>query len=194
LAEHTTDRRLGRLLCALLLAVTLGGCDWIDEHMDYQLPGWNKGYAPKQPIPYSHRLHAGELKIECQYCHHGAEKARHAGIPSVNVCMNCHKMVKTDSPHIKKIHAAYESGKSIEWVKIHNVPDFVHFDHSRHVNRGVACQTCHGAIETMEVVAQANTLSMGWCVNCHRKYKDDPPEHLKDKNLNPSIDCSACHY
>ena len=173
-----------------VLAVLSTGCDQVPN----QIPSYHKGYAPVQPINYSHRLHAGELGIECKYCHFGAEKSKHAGIPPVNVCMNCHKLVKPNSPEIKKIHEAYNSGKSIEWVRIHKLPDFVAFDHSRHVNRGVACQTCHGKIQEMEVVKQANTLAMGWCVNCHRDYKDNPPPHLKDKKLNPSIDCGSCHH
>ena len=184
-------RPRARLLiaCGVLLLAGVG-C----YRVDAQLPGYHKGYQPVQPINYSHKLHAGDLGIDCKYCHFGAEKSKHAGIPPVNVCMNCHKLVKTDSPEIKKIHEAYNSGKSIEWIRIHKLPDFVVFDHSRHVNRGVACQTCHGKVQNMEIVKQENTLAMGWCVNCHRDYKANPPAHLKDKNLNPTIDCSGCHH
>ncbi len=173
-------------ICSLLAT----GCDQIDA----QLPEYNKGYQPVQPIAYSHRLHAGDLGIECKYCHFGAEQGKHAGVPPVNVCMNCHKLVKPDSPEIKKIHEAYKSGASIEWVRIHKLPDYVSFDHSRHVNRGVACQTCHGPIQEMEVVKQQNTLAMGWCVNCHRDYTANPPAHLAHKKINASLDCSGCHH
>ena len=179
-----------RLALVTLAAGALGGCDQIDA----QIPSYHKGYQPVQPIKYSHKLHAGDLGIECKYCHFGAEKSRHAGVPPVNVCMNCHKMIKPNSPEIKKIHEAFESGKSIEWIRIHKLPDFVAFDHSRHVNRGVACQTCHGPIQEMEIVKQQNTLAMGWCVNCHRDYTANPPDHLKDKNINATLDCSGCHH
>lgn len=173
-----------------LAALALSGCDQVDP----QIPSYHKGYQPTQPIAYSHKLHAGDLGIDCKYCHFGAEKSKHAGVPPVNVCLNCHKMVKPDSPEIKKIHEAYNSGKSIEWIRIHKLPDFVAFDHSRHVNRGVACQTCHGNIQEMEVVKQENTLAMGWCVNCHREYTRHPPAHMADKNINATLDCSGCHH
>lgn len=184
-------RRLALLLApALLIALQMAGCDSIDR----QIPSYHKGYEPTQPINYSHRLHAGELGIDCKYCHFGAEKGRHAGIPPVNVCMNCHKVVKTNSPEIKKIKKAYDSGESIKWVRIHKLPDFVAFDHSRHVNRGVDCKTCHGPIHEMDVVRQYNTLAMGWCLNCHREYTRNPPPHLKDKNINAKLDCASCHH
>lgn len=174
----------------LMVSCTFLGCDGIPR----QAPGYQKGYEPAQPVAYSHRLHAGELGIDCKYCHFGAEKSRHAGIPPINVCMNCHKTVKTSSPEIQKIAKAAETGESIQWIRIHKLPDFVYFDHSRHVNRGVKCQTCHGPVEEMEVVRQHSTLSMGWCVNCHRDYTRNPPEHLKDKNINAKLDCANCHY
>lgn len=178
---------------ASLLALTGAlavGCDQADP----QFPEYHKGYQPTQPIAYSHKLHAGDLKIDCKYCHFGAEQGKHAGVPPVNVCMNCHKLIKAKSPEIVKIHEAAKSGRSIEWIRIHKLPDYVSFDHSRHVNRGVACQTCHGPIEEMEVVKQWNTLAMGWCINCHRDYTAAPPDHMKDKNINASLDCSGCHH
>ena len=145
--------------------------------------GYNNGYQPVQPIPYDHSLHAGKLKIECQYCHSNASYAKHSSVPSLNVCMNCHNQIKTQSPLIKEVAEHYNSGKSIQWVKIHMLPDFVHFNHQRHVQKGVACQTCHGPIEEMKEVYQYSDLSMGWCINCHRK-----PEH------NAPVQCSTCHY
>ncbi len=186
MTQSTFTRSALLLLCLSMLAA----CDATER----QLPSYQKGYEPAQPINYSHRLHAGELGIDCKYCHFGAEKSRHAGIPPVNVCMNCHKTVKVNSPEIKKIKKAYDSGESIKWIRIHKLPDFVYFDHSRHVNRGVDCKTCHGPIHEMDVVRQYNTLAMGWCVNCHREYTRNPPPHMQGKNINAKLDCASCHY
>jgi hypothetical protein len=145
--------------------------------------GYNKGYAPEQPIPYDHSLHAGQLKINCQYCHNQVERANHSIIPALSTCMNCHLTVKTDSPYVKKMREAYDAGKSIEWVKVHMLPEHVKFSHQAHVNKGVNCQTCHGQIETMKVVEQFSDLSMGWCVNCHRQPENNAP-----------LNCSTCHH
>lgn len=145
--------------------------------------GYNNGYAPTQPIPYDHSLHAGQYQIPCLYCHSNAERSRHATVPALNVCMNCHMTVKPDSPYIQKIRDAYNEGKSIPWVRVHMLPDFVHFNHKRHVAKGVACQTCHGPIQTMKEVKQFSDLSMGWCVNCHRKPENKAP-----------LNCTTCHH
>jgi len=128
----------------------------------------NQGFAPEQPIPFSHKIHAGVNKIDCKYCHNAADKSRHATIPSVSTCMNCHRVVKTDSPYIQKITKAFHEGKPIEWVRVHELPDFVYFSHKRHVAMGVSCETCHGDVKTMDRVYQAAPLTMGWCMECHR--------------------------
>jgi mono/diheme cytochrome c family protein len=153
--------------------------------------GVQKGYSPKQPIAYSHKLHAGDLKIDCKYCHVGVEESKSATIPSMNICMNCHKGVQKRSddqadyaisPEIQKIYTAldYHPDKSgaeqwgdnahpIRWIRIHNLPDHAYFNHSQHVKVGkLQCQTCHGPVEKMEVVQQWSTLQMGWCINCHK--------------------------
>jgi len=154
--------------------------------------GGNKGYAPEQPIKYSHKLHAGELKIPCLYCHYAAEQGRHAGIPPSEVCLNCHKIVKPDSPEIKKIHASVESGKPIEWVKVHYYPDFAYFNHSQHVKVGkISCQECHGPVEKMTVLHQEKSLRMGWCLDCHRSKGIAPPEDHKSA---AGGDCVRCHH
>ena len=193
--------RLFHFLPALALLTVLGGLSGC-EYTDVTVPTYQKGYKPVQPISFSHKLHAGDLQMECQYCHFGAAESRNGSIPPVNVCMNCHKTVKTDSPQIKKIADAFEKGTSIPWVKVHNLPDFVSFNHSRHVGRGVACQTCHGPVQEMAEVYQFSSLAMGWCVNCHRQYSEKdsaqfgqtPPEQFKDLHLKPSTDCAACHH
>lgn len=145
--------------------------------------GYNNGYAPEQPIPYDHSLHAGKYQINCQYCHTNVERSRHATVPSLNICMNCHINVATDKPDIMRLRAAYDAGESIPWVRVHMLPDFVKFNHKRHMAKGVQCQTCHGPVEQMQTLYQSSDLSMGWCIDCHRK-----PEH------NAPISCDTCHY
>lgn len=142
--------------------------------------GDNRGYAPDQPIPFSHKKHAGDLKIDCQYCHASVDKSRHATIPSMNVCMNCHSVVKPDSPYIKKMKALIEQGDSFEWTKVHDMPDFVFFNHKRHIAKGIACETCHGDVRRMKKIEQVKQLTMGFCVECHRK------------NAAPTS-CDTCH-
>jgi heme/copper-type cytochrome/quinol oxidase subunit 2 len=228
--------------------------------------GRQQTYAPEQPIKYSHELHAGKYQIDCQYCHSGASQSKHSNIPSINVCMNCHKNIQQGPQHgrkeIAKIYSAiaynpnngtyfaddasmdeveaeliaylkqdYEAGvdqteldealdaalamynKPVEWVRIHNLPDHVYFNHAQHVNAGkVECQTCHGNIQEMEVVAQHAPLSMGWCINCHRetevdmgnnyyqvyeKYHEDLKSGAMDKVTVEDIggtECQKCHY
>jgi hypothetical protein len=179
----------------------------------FHLPGNHQGYEPVQPVAYSHRLHAGELQIQCQYCHFGADKSRHAGIPPVSVCMNCHKFVTAPlgavraedelaakegrsprpvvSAELRKLVDAAENGRPIAWTRVHSLPDFVYFDHRAHVNAGVGCQQCHGPVESMERVRQVSDLSMGWCVNCHR---DANRTGVGGRRVNASINCSTCHY
>lgn len=197
--------------------------------------GRQQGYAPEQPIKFSHEVHAGINMIDCKYCHSGAEKGKAAVIPSINVCMNCHYNIQEMSPgtagyppeeytpEIKKIYefAGFDpenlvynkEAKPVEWIKIHNLPDHVYFNHSQHVNvAGLECQTCHGKIQEMKVVEQVENLSMGWCINCHREtevkfsnafYSDY--RELQEKMQNGEIDmvhasdigateCQKCHY
>ncbi len=147
----------------------------------------NVGFKPEQPIPFSHKLHAGDRKIPCEYCHSSARRSFSSGVPSGNTCMGCHKIIKTDSPHIKKITAAYNNNEPMEWVKVHDLPDFVRFPHKRHVQgkdqggAGLACQECHGKVQEMDVVEQGAPLQMGWCIGCHKDRK-------------APIDCLTCHY
>ena len=205
--------------------------------------GIDQGYAPVQPIHYSHKIHAGDNKIECTYCHSSARVSKHSGIPSLNVCMNCHKSIYeyTGNPEgpsaedlangytnefytgeIKKLYKAVGwdeenqryTGESypVEWVRIHNLPDFVYFNHSQHYSvAGVECQTCHGPVEEMEVMYQYAPLTMGWCINCHREtnvqltsnpYYEKIHEELSKKygvdELTAAqmggLECGKCHY
>ena len=158
---------------------------------------YNTGYEPDQPIPFSHKLHAGQYGIDCRYCHAGVETLRHSPVPSVNVCMNCHLTVKTDSPWIQQLTKAYTEGRPIAWEKAHLLPDFVRFSHFHHIQAGKQCQTCHGPVEEMDRVSQYKSLSMGWCVNCHRR---SPEEGKTLKELKSGghqqapVNCSTCHY
>jgi hypothetical protein len=150
-----------------------------------------RGYQPGQPIPYSHKLHAGVLKIPCLYCHSGALNSREAGIPAVEKCMNCHRVTKTDSPHIQKLAAIFASGAPLQWQRVHALPDYVYFDHRPHVNAGILCQTCHGEVQTMDVVYQNMSLRMGSCLGCHRDPHDALPA---DSKIQRGPDhCNACH-
>lgn len=143
------------------------------------------GYTPVQPIPYSHKLHAGEMQFDCRYCHSNVEKSAHAGVPSTQVCMNCHSQVKKDSPKLEALRQSWADGKDggpVHWLRIHKTPDYAYFNHSAHVGVGlganraaIGCESCHGRIDTMEVVGQQQPLSMSWCLDCH----NDPARFLR---------------
>jgi hypothetical protein len=136
------------------------------------------GYAPEQPIPYSHRLHAGELGIDCRYCHANIERSQEAMIPPTQACMGCHAIVKKDSPKLAALRGSWAGGGPVEWVRVHRLADYVYFDHSVHLARGVGCVSCHGRIDQMDVVRQDKPLNMGWCLDCHR----DPNKNLRPKD------------
>ncbi|MBC8042806.1 MAG: cytochrome c3 family protein [Rhizobacter sp.] len=142
------------------------------------------GYRPDQPVQYSHKLHAGDMGMDCRYCHSQVEKSSVANVPATQTCMNCHKIVAAKSEKLLAVRESYETGKPIEWVRVHKVPDFAYFNHSAHVNVGVGCSSCHGNIAQMEVVAQAQPLSMGWCLDCHR----NPDMALRPKDKVTAMD------
>jgi len=150
--------------------------------------GPREGYSPEQPIAYSHELHAGELKMDCRYCHFEADYGRHAGVPSTAICMNCHSGVGQDKDGVIKLTKYWDEKRSIAWVKVYDLPDFVYFDHSRHLTKGFECEICHAYVEEMEQVTTVHDFNMGWCVDCHRN-----PEHPDDPTLQGSTDCTICH-
>lgn len=180
--------------------------------------GRQENYEPDQPIKFSHVVHVADNQIDCQYCHTTVTTSKHAGIPDVNICWNCHSLVREGSHsgkhQINKVVEAWESGTSIQWIRVHNLQDHVFFSHAQHVELGeIECQTCHGAIEEMDRVRQVSDLSMGWCVNCHRdtevQFFDNEfytqYEELQKKMKSGEIDrvtaeltggteCSKCHY
>lgn len=167
------------------------------------------GYAPEQPVAYSHALHAGQLGLDCRYCHANVERAAHAMVPATQTCMGCHALVKTDSAKLAPVRASWETGESVEWVKVHMLPDHTFFNHSAHLAAGVGCSTCHGRVDKMEVVRIEEPIAMQWCLGCHR----DPTPNLRpvdqitnmewtpEKNppgwkppaVNPPTQCSGCH-
>ncbi|WP_338864411.1 cytochrome c3 family protein [Myxococcus stipitatus] len=192
-----------------IAALGLGGCNGPVNNQ--------QGHMPAQPVAFSHAVHAGQYELDCQYCHVGAESSRHAGVPSTSVCMNCHSQVKKDSPEVQKVIAAVAAKASIEWVRVHRLPDHAYFNHASHVTAGLACQTCHGKVEEMVRVEQVAPMTMGWCLDCHRKtlaqgqtapLSSSPragellaltsgsplPEPSKTpRTLRPPSDCSSCH-
>lgn len=172
------------------------------------------GYRPDQPVEYSHKLHAGDLGIDCRYCHTSVETSAVANVPPTRTCMNCHTLVKPDSEKLTKIRESWQTGKPMEWVRVHKIGEYAYFNHSIHIDRGVSCISCHGNIAEMEKVTQNQPLSMGWCLDCHRNpapnlrpvnqvtnmYWEKPEDQIeyalkiiKEKNINPPTDCSGCH-
>ena len=194
----------------------------------------NVGYQPEQPVPFSHAIHAGQLKLDCRYCHNTVFDAAHAAVPPTATCINCHSpandqgisalaAVHSESPKLKPIHESWFEGRSVGWKRIHNLPEYVYFNHAAHVNSGVSCKTCHGRIDQMEEVYQSEQLSMAWCIDCHR----NPEPHLRpieyvtkldweptgedgqelteeqrleygtklkdEKRINPQVHCAVCH-
>ncbi|MBI2877192.1 MAG: cytochrome c3 family protein [Candidatus Tectomicrobia bacterium] len=136
--------------------------------------------APIQPIAFSHKTHAGTYGIPCLYCHVYARRSTVAGVPSVQACFNCHKVIGLDQPEVLKVLNHWNKKEPIPWIKVHDLPDFVYFSHKRHVLKGVVCQTCHGTVQRMERVRRVSSLEMGWCVDCHIE-------------RGASRDCPVCH-
>ncbi|MCS6796539.1 MAG: c-type cytochrome [Raineya sp.] len=205
---------IGTVAGIIFLVIAKAG---IDKVMDI---GMQIGYAPTQPIPFSHKLHVGKYEIACQYCHTTVMKSKSAGIPSANICMNCHNAIKTGSPNMQKIYTYIENNQPIPWVRVHNLPDLAYFNHAQHTVAGqIACEQCHGEVKEMEVIQQRAPLTMGWCIDCHRQTLVSYT--VKDANgkdvLNPyyekllafhkskgktkfkvedigGLECSKCHY
>lgn len=203
--------------------VLVVGTGAILAESEVRLPGDHKHYEPDQPIAFSHRVHAGELQMDCRACHYAAEDGRHAGVPNAELCMGCHKHVTSTldarqtedlaaeqegreprrvvSPELRKLYDALAldedlqpipgaEPRPIEWVRVHELPDHAYFDHRVHVSHGLACQQCHGPVQSMERIRQHSDLSMGWCIQCHRESKP----RLEPEAQHVSTDCARCHY
>lgn len=204
-------------LCFALATFAAGVSSW-------RRPDIEQGYTPAQPIDFSHRLHAGELQLDCRFCHSAAATSRHAGIPASDVCMQCHRIVTSSydalqeesrqaeaegrkpqqviSAELRKLYDSRglddrlqlkpdATPTSIRWTRVHDLPDFVCFNHSAHLSAGIICQHCHGPVESMQRVRQIESLSMGWCVNCHR---DATERGVNGQAVNASVNCTVCHH
>jgi hypothetical protein len=149
-----------------------------------------EGAAREQPIPFSHLHHAGELGIDCRYCHTAVERTAYAGVPPTKTCMNCHAQIWVDSPMLEPVRASFRTDRSIQWTKVYDLPDFVYFNHSIHVQKGIGCVSCHGRIDRMNLTWQATSLQMEWCLDCHRHPEQylRPREHVFDMNWQPPSD------
>ncbi|WXH31039.1 hypothetical protein WA016_05014 [Myxococcus stipitatus] len=180
---------MSRLSAAALLAVPAIG---IGGLMAYVRSPYVTGQQMpiEQPIEFDHRHHAGDEKIDCQYCHFSVDKSPSAGIPSTTVCMSCHAQVWNKSPYLTEVRKAFFADAPIQWVRVHNLPDFVYFNHSIHVNKGVGCASCHGRVDQMAAVEQFAPLTMAWCLECHRNPEPHlrPPEFITSMTWTPPKD------
>jgi len=169
--------------------------------------------ARNQPVPFSHKHHNGQLGIDCRYCHTSVETSAFAGIPPTQTCMNCHSQIWPDAPMLEPVRASYRTGQSLEWTRVHDLPDFVYFNHSIHIAKGIGCASCHGNVATMNLTWSVAPLTMGWCLDCHRNpaanvrprervfdpawtpvnQKELGPRLVEEYKVHPRQDCSTCH-
>lgn len=191
-----------------LPAVVFGAWYWFSPKFT------DVGYQPKQPVAFSHALHAGSLGLDCRYCHSTVERSAYAAVPPTATCMNCHALVKQDSPLIEPVRKSFDTDEPIPWKRVHMLPDYAFFNHSVHLSAGVGCVTCHGRIDQMPVVTQDQPLSMSWCLDCHRNPEpslrpvdevtnmtwdaktagyDPSKDPLRTRKLDPPEHCSGCH-
>ena len=183
----------------------------------YVTPEYSRvGYMPTQPVAFDHSLHVAQLGMDCRYCHTHVDRSGHSNVPATHTCMTCHSMVKTDAETLAPVRESYETGEPIPWVRVHRSPDFVYFNHAVHVNRGISCVECHGNVDEMEVVYHAKSLSMSFCLECHRQPEkyirpneevynlqwqaesreaqlEQGMELVHHWNVNPPESCSGCH-
>ncbi len=209
-----TNRLPGQIIFGLLLigGVVTAGLNY------YFTPKYTRvGYQPTQPVPFSHSIHVKQLGLDCRYCHDGVEKSWYSNVPAADTCMNCHSAVRVDDPKLEPVRASYkDANKPVEWVQIHKLPDYVYFNHSVHVNRGVSCVECHGRVDEMDEVRHEKHFSMTFCLDCHRdpnkrlrpldkitdlayERSEDPDnkvrdfDFVKEWHVKTSENCSACH-
>lgn len=210
---HHSINALARfsLLAGALAVAGVGGAVLLGTRSSWTT---RQGEEREQPIPFSHQHHAGGMGIDCRYCHTSVETSSYAGIPPTKTCMNCHSQIFADSPTLEPVRESFRSGKSLEWVRVHDLPDFVYFNHSAHLSKGIGCTTCHGRVDRMPLTIQHASLLMEWCLACHRaperfvRPKDrvfdptwEPPANqaeeglklVKAYNIHPRTSCSTCH-
>jgi hypothetical protein len=212
---RSLDFRVRQIAVGVVVAIGLFIFGWYY----YALPSYTRvGFTPEQPVPFSHQLHVGNLGLDCRYCHQAVFEGPTANVPAAQTCMNCHNPrkanVKGASPLLAPVRMSFDTGKPIEWKRVHKLPEFAYFNHAVHVNKGVSCVECHGQVNEMKVVSHVEPLSMGWCLKCH----NDPESHLRPvdkvtdlnwtrgsdpsedgatikRNLavNPPTNCQSCH-
>ena len=210
---HPSLNVLAKLSIALVV-FTVGGTllAWDSFLRSDYVTGVND--AVEQPIPFSHRHHVGGMGIDCRYCHHTVEDGRYAGIPSSKVCMTCHSLIWTDAAMLEPMRDSFRNDEPMRWRRVHDLPDFVYFDHSVHIAKGIGCSSCHGEVDTMPLIQKSETLSMSWCLSCHedpapfvrereditamgwlpRHVSEDRRAELCDRNDVQSLtNCSVCH-
>jgi len=191
----------------------LAGLGWIFYTLDRSSYNTGEGVTLAQPVPFSHAHHVAGLGIDCRYCHTSVEDAAFAGIPPTSTCINCHKLIWNDSAMLEPVRASYENDEPIRWTRVNDLPDYVYFDHSVHVKKGVGCESCHGPVDQMKLMYQAESLQMEWCLDCHRNperfvrpkdevfnmaWKAENQEELgaelvAEYHVNTRQSCSTCH-
>ena len=213
--SRSLDFRVRKLAVGLLVGLGLFVFAWYY----YAMPSYTRvGYAPQQPVPFSHEQHVGQLGLDCSYCHQSVFEGPHANVPAAQTCMNCHNPAKANvkgtSSLLAPVRTSFDTGKPVEWKRVHKLPEYAYFNHAVHVNKGVSCVSCHGQVNEMKVVAHAQLLTMGWCLRCH----NDPAPSLrptgevtnltwapgsttsaegaaikKNFDVKPPMNCQSCH-
>ena len=210
--HHSTNTLAKVSIFGALFAAGLGM--WLLLEVNRTPYVTNAGVARIQPVQFSHQHHVGGLGLDCRYCHTSVEKAAVAGIPPTKTCMNCHSQIWSTSPELEPVRESFRTGKSLEWIRVHDLPEFAYFNHSAHVNKGVGCSTCHGRVDRMPLVWQEKSLQMEWCLECHRSPEKfvrpqsevfnaayEPPADqieqgrklVQEYGLKPRTSCSTCH-
>jgi hypothetical protein len=199
----TQDKQLKRAIAGILVLAAVGAVSfYFLRHPSVM----DVGYRPQQPVPFDHRLHVTDLGISCVYCHTSVETSPHSTVPTTQTCMNCHISVKADSPKLQLVRESHEKNIPIEWVRVHKLPDYAFFNHSRHINAGIDCASCHGEVEKQGVIVQKQPLTMGWCLDCHRAPEEFSvrTRELTGVDVDPALlarplrqgpqNCSSCHH
>jgi Cytochrome c7 and related cytochrome c len=210
--HHSTNTLAKVSIFGALFAAGLGM--WLLLEVNRTPYVTNAGVARLQPVQFSHQHHVGGLGLDCRYCHTSVEKAAVAGIPPTKTCMNCHSQIWSTSPELEPVRESFRTGKSLEWIRVHDLPEFAYFNHSAHVNKGMGCSTCHGRVDRMPLVWQEKSLQMEWCLECHRAPERfvrpqsevfnaawEPPADqieqgrklVQEYGLKPRTSCSTCH-
>jgi hypothetical protein len=197
------DSQIKRAILSVIILIAVGATSfYFLRHPSVM----DVGYRPQQPVPFDHRLHVDELDISCVYCHTSVETSAHSTVPPTQTCMNCHTSVKRDSPRLELVRSSYENNTAIPWIRIHRLPEYAFFNHSRHINAGIDCASCHGEVEKQGVIVQKQPLTMGWCLDCHRAPEDHVirTREISGLDIDPAIlskaipegpeHCSACHH